>query len=251
MKDLRELMDRAAGEPVALTDTELREFARHGRKAVRLRRGLGLAAVSAATAGVVAAAWLVAPGGPQAEPDAAGQGASATATATVTPSPTRPVVPTVDRRITPPARPAKPVPLVAKTVSSREAGVACSLSPKGWTSTGSTLRLRDPRHWRDHESFDHIDVRRTEFAVEANGEKHVPKFSMSWDEFPHYQAGPYQAVVNNAPPTARVPLTAGGERDIFLKVGENALIQVWTLAPRLGWDLRTALRFAGSCRLIN
>ena len=83
----------------------------------------------------------------------------------------------------------------------------------------------------------------------------LPKYQSSetWSTFTHYHAGSYEAVFNSYPKSRTVPLSADGSRQLYLKfpgtepVAGAKLIDV-EVVPRLGWDVRTALRFARSCQ---
>lgn len=263
MNDLRELMDRAAGEPDALSDAELQEFVQHGRKVVRRRRFAAATGAVAVTA-AIATGWALLPTGPVAGPAPAGP-----QTSPAVPSPPAEVggVPTV---ITLPPRPSKAVPLVADGIRRRNSNdkswssLVCGLKPKGWTVSAvrvgdygdptpdgpDLLQITNKKYPADAEGFDAINVRMDEFATATDGSKIMPKMLGGWDDHLHYQAGPYQAVINGSS-TERVPMSASGEREINLRLGRNTLLTVTTNSPRLGWDLRTALRFAGSCRIVD
>ena len=250
MTDLKSLLEHAAGENPAITDDDLAADLRRGQRTVRRRQFTAAVAGVAATVVDIGGGWALLPqrdrSGIPSEPGVA-----------ASPGPGLP-------------RARTPVPLVADGIRREGANIVCALQPKGWTVKvmkgssavnpgpigGAPLSMSDPNVKHPIDGVDYLTVSPAGFhdgngSPANHGEKFVPKYDKTWEDFLHYRAGPYQAVVNHTPDSERLPLTASGEHQIHMKVGENALIEVWAVTPRLGWDLETALKFAGSCRPVG
>ncbi|MFI5735926.1 hypothetical protein ACIA49_37785 [Kribbella sp. NPDC051587] len=246
MTDLKSLLDDAAGQEPALTDTDLTADLDRGRRAVRRRRITGIGAGAVATAAVIGVGWALLPGLPTATPEP--QVASAT------PTPTTPNTPKPTPMLRPPSRPSGPLPpkpavpveLVARTTPF-PGGVTCDLVPKGWAIKlfqGGEYEqlelydpnLRNPEQYRDHTY--EVNLRWALMRDEGHGL--VPdKFGVPWTELPHVKAGSKDAVSTDQ----------DGLSEVFVrqtKTGARVIV-VTNDAVNLGWDEKTLLKFAGSC----
>jgi hypothetical protein len=266
MTDLKNLLEDAAGDEPAITEDLLDADLNRGRRSATRRRSVGVVAAAAGTAGAVAAALLIAPGGPRAEP-----GIASTVTATPTPSgkastratPDRPSRPTkfelpIEERLPRAPAPATPVKLVPDGKVRPGTDLVCDLKPEGWkpvvwNESGEKHSELSYQHPTLHEtgkynpSTTRIRVRHAFFYDDGNGRKLVEKYDGTWDElsFRHRKAGDRTAVVSGS--SQGPENDSNGLRDFHMKMSETRLIQVANSASALGWDLPTALRFVGSC----
>lgn len=253
MTDLKNLLDNAAGDEPATTDDQLAADLRRGQTSLRRRRITGVVAATAATALVVGGGWTLLP---DAVPTGTTFGpgvAATTAKSSARPSPTTSARHGRTTREAVPTKRPNPVRLVANAARPPGSEFVCSLKPTGWTveKSGNGLRMYDPKVEKRDGYY--LGVYWT--LVMPDGS--LPKYmsDQNWASFHHYQAGSYQAVINEAPRRTEppVPLSGNGDRQIYLKLpgmeatAGDKLIDV-QVVPRLGWDLATALRFAGSCR---
>jgi hypothetical protein len=250
MTDLRGLLDHAAGEEPAVTGEELFADLARGRRAARRRRVAAAGSAAAATALVVAATWAVLPGTSlSTEPGIVGSPTPTTSTrASEAPMTTEPRRAPVPRHtpVTLPPYAARPVRLVQQTV--RAGMFRCTLHPAGWvvkrvddalvSGDEDVLILVDPRF--DSSGYepgnDDISVQPSRLMSDGS----VPKYSKGWDAFPHHRAGGHEAVMS------RRQGPSGWYGDMFVRTDADRLFQV-NVTAHAGWDLATALRFAGSC----
>jgi hypothetical protein len=268
MTDLKDLLEHAAGAEPAVTDHDLAADLCRGRRALRRRRGAGVAAAAAATALVVGAGWAVLPGSHLlSEPGVSG--ATTTAVPTATSSPGGSDAERVEAgrsvgRETPnhgepnwPPMPwaEQPVQLVRDASAVRGAKVHCAWAPEGWKEkletaapevqyvAGSAVMYKDPTstypgipvppQYRNVVPSDALKV-----AIGPFGDK----VGNGWDAQANATAGGKEAAVF----TDKGNVTTGRPGEIFVRIDARRTVQVW-VSPRTGWDVATALRFAGSC----
>lgn len=253
MTDLKDLLEHAAGDEPAITETLLDADVSRGRRSVRRRRGLGLAAAAAGTAAAVTAAFLFAPGGPQAEPEVA-----STATTTPTNEPmTSPDYRLPPEELLPFAGAARPVKLVRDGAVRPGTDLVCDLKPEGWKvkvwpgdsgNTSTQLTYYHPTlhdTGRYHENSTQLEVSPAGFRRGDHGELLMEKAEGTWEQQKNrHRVGTRELVTYGG----TGPETAGvwERREVLSRVTRTKLIQV-NGASSLGWDMPTLLRFTASC----
>ena len=250
MTDLKDLLDHAAGSEPGTTDADLSADLNRGRRAVRRRRITGIAAGAVATALVVGVGWSVLPSATTTD----GSPGPAGLTTAPTPAPSTSRVIGGDRNDhRPPAPvPSTPVPLVANTTPF-PGPITCDLVPLGWAvkvvgtkQNGDPSQqdltdpnLRDPEQY--HAQSRYVRIRASQLMDEGKGLT-GDKYTEPWEKLPHVRAGKNEAVAT-APATSR-----NGRQEVFVRQGSTIRVVVVTsVAYNLGWDMKTLLKFAGSC----
>lgn len=253
MTELKELLERAAGDDPALTDTDLAADLRRGRVASRRRRTATVATAAAGTAVVVGAAWLVVPG---TAPSGTEQQPPVAATTPARPLPrktsTLPVLPSIPTR-PPMTWAAKPVALVPNHQVVPGATITCDLMPKGWIAgtfkggRANEIWVRDPESTYPHQEppgfhdgWERGDGNSVFFGPFGD------KVGNGWKaQVNAHQDGKEASVF-----TDRGHSMKGRPGEIFVRLSPTVTIQA-EIGPRTGWDARTAVRWAASCHPVR
>jgi len=261
MTDLKNLLESAAGEDPAVTDDDLAADLRRGRRAARRRRSAGVAAAATGTALAVGVAWALVPGSPRTgSPDrSAPVVGTPTHSVRSTAEPPRSTPPDPWLRSMPSWPPLRwashPVDLVADGTPVPGAKVHCGLEPKGWTASletappevqyvpGSGVRYKDPMSTYPGITVppQYRGVAPTDSMIVTIG-PFGDKVGTGWKAQINARAGGKEAAVF----TDQGRVTAGHPSQIFVRIDAGTTVQIG-ISPRTGWDVATALRFAGSC----
>lgn len=258
MTDLKDLLENAAGDEPAITEDVLDADVGRGRRSVTRRRTATAITAVTATAAVAIGAWAVLPdslpsGNGAGEPAAQATSASPTQPDSRPSGPVKKRTPPGTERPSlsnPPPMPwaATPVSLVRNDKPVPGTTVHCSLIPKGWVTEGkdSYLYVKDPKStYPTHapEPWDH-----TWGPGDGNTVTIGPfgdKVGTGWKaQVNAHVNGKEAAVFSDRVDGVMRPL------EIFVRINSELTVQVGP-GPRTGWDVATALRWAGSCNPVR
>jgi hypothetical protein len=249
MTDLRELLERAAGDDPVVSDADLTADLHRGRRAIHRRRAASVTAAAAGTALAVGTAWLLAPGAATTGTPRPPIAASTTPRVKASLPPGMPSIPTRP----PMAWAAKPVALVPNHDVVAGARITCDLMPKGWIfglykeGNSNHIWVRDPNSTYPHQEppgfhdgWESGDGNSVFFGTFGD------KVGNGWKaQVTTIQDGKEAAVF-----TDRGNMMRGRPGEVFVRLSKSVTIQA-EIGPRTGWDSPTAVRWAASCHPVR